>query len=90
MSSDHTDQPKVASRTPFPLEVEKGKAYFWCSCGLSGNQTFCDGSHQGTSRTPIKYIAEKDKIVFFCGCKQSATAPVCDGSHSRLSPDSDH
>lgn len=87
--SDKMDKPRVASRTPFPLEVEQGKTYFWCSCGLSDNQPFCDGSHQGSGRTPVKYTAERNKIVFFCGCKQSASAPVCDGSHSRLPPDSD-
>ncbi|MEE4250332.1 MAG: CDGSH iron-sulfur domain-containing protein [Alcanivoracaceae bacterium] len=90
MSTDKMDKPGIASRTPFPVEVEKGKTCFWCSCGLSDNQPFCDGSHQGTGRTPIKYTAERTKIVFFCGCKQSASAPVCDGSHSRLPPDPDH
>lgn len=84
------DKPKIASRTPFPLPVEKDKTYYWCSCGLSANQPFCDGSHKNTGHTPIAYTAPKDKIVFFCGCKQSAMRPVCDGTHSRLEPDSDH
>ncbi|MFN3714049.1 MAG: CDGSH iron-sulfur domain-containing protein [Alcanivoracaceae bacterium] len=81
------DTPKIASRTPFPLEVEKDKVYYWCRCGLSSRQPFCDGSHKGTDMTPIAYVAPKDKIVFFCGCKRSGSPPVCDGSHSRLPPD---
>ncbi len=75
---------EIASKTPFPMEVEKGKTYKWCACGRSNNQPFCDGSHQGTDFTPVSYTAPKDKIVFFCGCKQSAKAPVCDGTHSSL------
>lgn len=79
--------PKIASRTPFPTEVEKDKIYYWCRCGLSANQPFCDSSHKGTGLTPIAYTAPRDKIVFFCGCKQSATVPICDGSHTRLPAD---
>jgi len=79
--------PKVASHSPFPLEVEKNKTYYWCSCGLSANQPFCDSSHKGTGLMPIAYTAPRDKIVFFCGCKQSAKAPICDGSHTRLTKD---
>lgn len=74
----------IASKTPFPMEVEEGKTYKWCACGRSSNQPFCDGSHQGTDFAPVSYTAPKDKIVFFCGCKQSAKAPVCDGTHSSL------
>jgi CDGSH iron-sulfur domain-containing protein 3 len=90
MTDEKMDKPKVASRTPFPLEVKQGKTCYWCSCGLSANQPFCDGSHKGSGMAPVSYTAERDKIVFFCGCKQSASAPVCDGSHTRLPADSDH
>ncbi len=75
---------KVASVTPFPLEVEKDKTYYWCACGLSKKQPFCDGSHKGTEFSPVAYTASRDQIVFFCGCKQSARAPICDGTHSSL------
>ena len=80
---------KVASTTPYPLEVEKGETYFWCACGRSQTQPFCDGSHKGTDFSPVRYTASKDQIVFFCGCKQSARAPICDGSHSQLDDDLD-
>lgn len=72
-----------ASDTPFGIEVEAGKSYFWCACGRSASQPFCDGSHQGTDIVPQKYEAQESGKVFFCGCKASAAAPLCDGSHNR-------
>ena len=74
-------EPVRASDTPFPIEVESGKSYFWCSCGQSKKQPFCDGSHKGTDFTPLKYQATATKKVYFCGCKQTKTQPLCDGSH---------
>ena len=72
-----------AADTPFGVEVEAGKAYFWCACGKSASQPFCDGSHQGSDFTPVKYEAAESGKVFFCGCKATAGAPLCDGSHNR-------
>lgn len=66
---------------PMPIEVEEGKDYFWCSCGQSAKQPFCDGSHKGTEFKPVKHTAEKNGKVFFCGCKKTHNAPLCDGSH---------
>jgi CDGSH-type Zn-finger protein len=79
-----SDKPVIAQKGPFPVEVEAGKAYFWCSCGRSANQPFCDGSHKGTGLAPVRHVAEKDGRVFFCGCKASANGVLCDGSHNRL------
>lgn len=79
-----SDAPIIAQKSPFPVEVEDGKNYFWCSCGKSSKQPFCDGSHKGSEFSPVKYTAEASKKVFFCGCKQSAKSPLCDGSHSKL------
>jgi CDGSH-type Zn-finger protein len=79
-----TDTPKIAQTAPFPVEVEEGKTYFWCACGQSQKQPFCDGSHKGSDFTPVKYTAEKTGKAFFCGCKHSARQPLCDGSHSKL------
>ncbi len=75
------DHPRRASDMPFPVELEQGKAYFWCACGLSASQPFCDGSHQGTGFSPQRYDATESKRVFFCGCKRSEGPPLCDGSH---------
>lgn len=79
-----TDAPKIAQTAPYPVEVEEGKSYFWCACGQSAKQPFCDGSHKGSDFTPVKYTAEASKKVFFCGCKHTAKAPLCDGSHKAL------
>ena len=79
-----TDVPKIAHPAPYPVEVTAGKSYFWCACGRSRNQPFCDGSHKETTITPVRYQAEKDGRVFFCGCKQTGNAPLCDGSHKAL------
>jgi CDGSH iron-sulfur domain-containing protein 3 len=75
--------PVRASDTPFATEVEAGKSYYWCACGRSSKQPFCDGSHKDTGFTPVKYDATESKTVYFCGCKATANAPLCDGSHSK-------
>ena len=77
-------KPNVAGTAPMPVEVEEGKSYFWCSCGKSAKQPFCDGSHKGSEFAPVKYTAEKDGKVFFCACKQSGKGALCDGSHKQL------
>ena len=75
----------IASKTPFGVETEEGKTYFWCRCGRSTNQPFCDGSHQGTEFTPVPFKAEESGTVYFCGCKQTGNQPRCDGTHQTLS-----
>ncbi len=82
--SDATPQPVIAQKAPHPVEVEAGKSYWWCTCGQSSKQPFCDGSHKGGAFSPMKYTAEKDGKLWFCGCKATAKAPLCDGAHSKL------
>ena len=79
-----TETPEIAQKGPFAVEVEEGKSYFWCACGRSKTQPFCDGSHKGTGLSPVKYTAEASKKAFFCGCKHSQKAPMCDGTHNQL------
>jgi CDGSH-type Zn-finger protein len=74
----------IAQKSPYPVDVTAGKTYFWCACGRSAKQPFCDGSHKDTSFSPVKYEAHADKKVFFCGCKTSGKSPLCDGSHNAL------
>lgn len=81
------NKPVALQNTPFAVEVEKGKNYFWCACGLSKKQPFCDGAHQGTEFTPEVFTAEKTGTVFFCGCKHSQKNPFCDGTHVGLQND---
>ena len=76
--------PVVAQKAPYLVEVEAGKTYYWCSCGLSKNQPFCDGSHKGTDLTPLPYVATETKKVAMCGCKYSKAGQLCDGSHKSL------
>lgn len=76
--------PISAQKAPYATDVTAGKDYWWCACGRSQNQPFCDGSHKGTGLAPMKYTADKDAKVYFCGCKASTNKPLCDGSHKRL------
>ncbi len=78
------DQAKIAQKSPYLVEVEAGKTYYWCACGRSNNQPFCDGSHKGTQFTPLPYTAADAGRAAFCGCKQSKGRPMCDGSHKAL------
>jgi CDGSH-type Zn-finger protein len=77
-------EPVIAQKGPYATEVEAGKTYFWCACGKSAKQPFCDGSHKGTDFGPIAYKAETSGEVWFCGCKHSADKPFCDGTHETL------
>jgi len=79
-----SDAPIIAQKAPYPVEVTEGKTYFWCACGRSANQPFCDGSHKDTGITPVKFTADAEKKVFFCGCKASSRQPMCDGTHAKL------
>ena len=74
----------IPQKSPYAKEVEACKSYYWCSCGRSKAQPFCDGSHKGSRFTPVKYDATESKTVYFCGCKQSANKPLCDGAHKAL------
>jgi CDGSH iron-sulfur domain-containing protein 3 len=75
--------PVIAQKSPYALELAAG-TYWWCACGLSKTQPFCDGSHKQTSLTPVKFELATATKVWLCGCKLSKEKPHCDGSHKRL------
>jgi len=77
-------QPVIAQKAPCKVAVEAGKSYWWCACGKSAKQPFCDGSHKGSGFAPMEYKASADGDAWFCGCKHSAKAPMCDGTHKSL------
>ncbi|MDJ0833053.1 MAG: thiamine pyrophosphate-binding protein [Gammaproteobacteria bacterium] len=79
--------PYIADTKPGAVELKEGETVWWCSCGRSNNQPFCDGSHQGTEFQPVEFTADKDGKFFFCLCKRSANQPLCDGSHKQISQD---
>ena len=74
----------IAGKAPLPVEVEAVRSYWWCACGLSQNQPFCDGSHKSTDIVPLEYKAGKDATLWFCACKQTGRQPLCDGTHNCL------
>ena len=78
------EKPVSSQKSPYKVKVEKGKTYFWCTCGLSLKQPFCDGSHKKERKfNSLKYLATESKGVFFYGCKMTSHQPLCGGSHSR-------
>lgn len=79
-----SDAPVVAQKGPFQVDLEEGKAYFFCRCGKSAKQPFCDGGHAGTDLQPLRFVAETTGTFNLCGCKDTDDEPFCDGSHNML------
>jgi len=78
-----TDDRPVPQRMPVVGTAEPGE-YWWCACGRSKNQPYCDGSHKGTAHEPLRVQVDEARKVAWCACKRSANSPWCDGSHARL------
>lgn len=78
------DKPVVAQKSPCIEQLEAGKEYWWCACGRSKTQPYCDGSHKGTGIEPIGFTEDKGGKRGLCCCKRTATPPYCDGSHKDL------
>ena len=79
--------PVVADNKPTKVTMTKGESYYFCTCGRSASQPFCDGSHKGTDFKPQPFTAEEDGDAYLCACKHSANTPFCDGSHKKFSSD---
>ncbi|CAK0779682.1 CDGSH iron-sulfur domain-containing protein 3 [Gammaproteobacteria bacterium] len=76
-------KPEIPQKAPYEMNLESGD-YYWCSCGRSKSQPFCDGSHQGTDFVPVLVSLAAAKQVWLCGCKMSANGAFCDGTHQNL------
>lgn len=74
----------VAAKVPAKVDLEAGKDYWFCTCGLSSAQPFCDGAHKGSGFAPQKFSAEQSGPAWLCQCKKSANPPFCDGSHKSI------
>ena len=79
-----SDEPTIAQKMPYAVDVEAGQRYWWCACGKSQNQPFCDGAHKTTSFQPVEFTAEETCTVYLCGCKRTAGKPHCNGTHKTL------
>ena len=77
------DQPEIARKSPYVLDLAPG-TYWWCACGRSQSQPFCDGSHKNTVFTPVKFEIAQPAQVALCGCKRTRNPPCCDGTHKQL------
>jgi len=77
-------EPIPAQKAPYEVAVEAGRKYFWCACGRSQKQPFCDGAHKAVGLSPLPYEATETGTVWFCGCKATKNRPLCDGSHKNL------
>lgn len=77
-------KPDIAATTPKPVQLSAGNEVWWCSCGKSKDQPFCDGSHRVTEFEPLHVTAKQDGTYYFCQCKRTKTPPFCDGSHKQL------
>lgn len=76
-------EPVIAQKSPYPVDLAPGD-YWWCACGQSKNQPFCDGSHKGSAFTPVKFTVGAAEKKWLCGCKHTGTPPFCDGTHRTL------
>ena len=76
-------EPVSPQKSPYAVDVKEGETYYWCACGRSKNQPYCDGSHRDTEFQPVAFTAEKSQTVYLCGCKKTGNAPYCDGTHNK-------
>ncbi len=77
------NEPTIAAKEPAVLDLEPG-THYWCSCGLSKKQPYCNGAHKGTGFTPLAFTIAEKKQAVLCQCKRTGNAPYCDGTHESL------
>ena len=78
-------EPEIYATEPMAVELAKDQTYYWCTCGKSAQQPYCDGSHKGSDFTPLPFNAEQGGQAYLCACRQTSNPPYCDGSHKKIS-----
>lgn len=78
------DEPATPRKNYYEVDLEPGQDYWWCACGLSKDQPFCDGSHKGSGFAPKRLAVKEAMTLYLCGCKRTTDAPYCDGTHYAL------
>lgn len=78
------NDPVVAQKSPYEIQLKAGQDYYWCTCGRSAKQPLCDGSHKVTDFKPLKFQVPEEQTAYLCGCKHSKNMPFCDGAHKSL------
>ena len=77
-------KPKIADNKPISVNLKSGEEYYFCTCGRSTNQPFCDGSHKGSSFSPMPFKVDEAGDAYLCQCKQTGNSPFCDGTHAKI------
>ena len=81
-------EPKIVDKKSIKVALTKDEEQYWCACGLSNKQPYCDGSHRTTDIKPVKFVAEETGDAYLCLCKHSKNPPYCDGTHANLKEES--
>lgn len=78
------EEPIIAQKSPYQVDLKEGETYYYCRCGRSQTQPFCDGSHEGTGIEPLEFVAPSTGTFNLCGCKATDDEPWCDGTHNMV------
>lgn len=76
-------EPHIVKKQCVAVKLMPGQ-YFFCTCGKSEDQPFCDGGHSGTDFVPKRFKISEPQVASLCLCKHTKNAPYCDGTHNKI------